>query len=158
MKKILGFLLFSLVAVFSFSFSTSAFAEEVTENVGVSTEIPKSPITSTGEVTLFGVTEPDTDSVVDLTKKALTFAGSANHQRLYTNSHFKGKSKITYTITNNSSSTLSVSIFRSGAWFATDVLTLNPNSTTTGTVSGLDSTKLYYLAFSAPSNFSGSVK
>lgn len=158
MKK-LWIILFSLVAIFSLSFSTSALAAKPVD-VGVSTEPPDvtEDSQSEDEFTTYTIAKPSTSSVVDLTKNTMYFSGVANNSTLYTNSHFKGKSTITYKITNNSSTDLIVKIYKSGAWLSTETLTVNANSTSTGTVSSLSKSELYYMSFSAPSDFSGYVK
>lgn len=124
-----------------------------TVNVGVSENQPKAPIIQRS------MTKPDASDVVNLTKSQMDFAGQARSAILYTNSHFKGKSTISYKIKNlNKDDVLTVKIYEAGAWFATETLNIDPSSTSTGTVSGLDKTKKYYLAFSAPSHFEGHVK
>ncbi len=134
-------------------------SDEIYENVGVSKKEPKSLSSKeTGEIGTYGLSKPSTSNVVDLTIEQMGFQGSAEGSTLYTNSYFKGKSTITYSITNNSSTKLTVKIFTENGWFATETLIVNANSTSTGTVSGLNTSTLYYMSFSAPSNFKGYVK
>jgi len=49
-------------------------------------------------------------------------------------------------------------IFRNDSIFSVKTLAFNGDSITTGTASGLDTSKLYYLIFTAPSSFSGYIK
>ena len=122
-------------------------------NIGVSESQPKAPIIQRS------LTKPDSSDVVNLTKSQMDFAGQALSAILYTNNHFKGKSTVSYKIKNlNPERKLTVKVYEEGAWFATQTLNIDPSSTSTGTISGLDKTKKYYLSFAAPSHFEGYVK
>jgi hypothetical protein len=131
----------------SISSIDSSLDDNPKENVGVSLELIR------------GLSKPSKDKVINLTKSKLSFSGYADHSTLYTNNNFTGKSKITYRVTNYGNKKLTVKLHkRFGGLFATETLIFNPNSTTTGTISGLDKGILYYLKFLSPSDFSGCVK
>ena len=152
-------LVFALTLSLGFGFKALASSEPEpeNENVNVSTEPPVVSIEE-DSISPSTIDKPKESSYVDLTKEQLNFSGSANNSTLYTNKHFKGKTKISYSVKNSSSSDLKVKIFKAGAFFSTDSFTVKAKSTLTGTISGLDKSDLYYLSFSAPSNFSGYVK
>lgn len=147
--------------VLAFSMSVTAFAAEETphELYNVSTVAPTETNVETniGGISIYGLDKPSTSNYVDLNSKPLTFAGNAQGSTLYTNKHFTGKSTVGYSITNYSNSKLTVKFYTSKGWFNSKKITIEANATLTGTISGLDSDKLYYLTFSAPSDFSGSV-
>ncbi|HGE5782754.1 TPA: hypothetical protein ACGGHE_004797 [Bacillus pseudomycoides] len=150
--------------------SASAESTEIQKNnranlefIGISTEPPAGSILSEnkkleGKINPLRLDEPNKSDVVDLNKKQMDFSGKANGIMLYTNNHFTGKSTVAYSITNSSSYDLTVKIYEYDAWSATQTLTVNKNSTSTGNIAGLDSSKLYYMSFSAPSDFAGYVK
>lgn len=96
---------------------------------------------------------------MDLSEEALYFAGEAERSTLYTNSHFKGKESVKYSITNNSTYSLTVKVYKANTLFDTKVTTIKvaANSTAASTISDLDKSGLYYLSFSAPSDFEGKV-
>lgn len=94
---------------------------------------------------------------VNLNDGSLTFAGHAQGSTLYTNKHFTGKSTIDYSTTNDCDTKLTVKFYTSSGWFKSKKITIEANATLTGTIDGLNKDKLYYLTFSAPSDFSGSV-
>ncbi|MBE7114254.1 hypothetical protein FT641_19470 [Bacillus paranthracis] len=124
-----------------------------TVNVGVSENQPKAQNIQRL------MTKPGSSDVVNLTKSQMAFAGQARSAILYTNNHFKGKSTVSYKIKNlNKKDDLTVKVYAEGDRLATETLTINASSTSTGTISGLDKTKKYYLAFAAPSHFEGHVK
>ncbi|WP_455931122.1 hypothetical protein [Priestia aryabhattai] len=162
MKKVFASTVLGLSLTLASAIGANASTNE-NENVGVSTEIPvvstDSESTNTdGGFTVFSIERPSTKNVKDLNDGQLSFSGIASGSTLYTNSHFKGKSTIKYHIKNSSSSKLTVKIISSASLFASKTLTVNPSSTADGTVKDLDKKKLYYISFSAPSNFSGYVK
>lgn len=161
MKKIFAGTVLGLSLTLASTVGASASTIE-NENVGVSTQIPvvNTDSGSTGGVTVFSIAKPSKDSVKNLNDGKLSFAGSAGESTLYTNSHFKGKSKISYSITNSSATKLTVKIIKSGSLIATKTLTIEPKSTLTGTVDKLNKDSLYYMSFKAPSSysFSGYVK
>lgn len=134
------------------SMSATVFAAEIPTNklYNVSTEAPE-------ETSTYGLSKPSTDKCVDLNEEKLTFAGNAQGSTLYTNKHFTGKSSIGYSITNDCNTKLTVKFYTSSGWFKSKKITVEANATLTGTIDGLDADKLYYLTFSAPSDFSGSV-
>lgn len=143
------------------SMSVIAFASESSQHelYNVSTEAPVevSLESNIGGISIQGLGKPSTDSYVNLKSKALTFAGHAEGSTLYTNKHFKGKSKISYSITNDCDSKLTVRFYTSNGWFKSKKITVEANATLAGTIDGLDASKLYYLTFSAPSDFSGKI-
>lgn len=150
LKKLLSV---SLAAIMVLGMSTSVFAAESHNvNQGVSTNPPVEI-----QVGPLGLGKPDKSDVVDLTKGTLSFKGSADVSTLYTNSHFKGKSKISYSIKNDCDKKLTVKIYTASGWFKSKSISVEANATLTGTIDGLDKDTLYYLTFSAPSDFSGSV-
>lgn len=137
--------------------SITAFASESGKNelINVSMEAPLEE--TENDVALYGLVKRGTDKVTDLNSSALTFAGHASGSTLYTNKHFTGKNSIGYSITNDCDEKLTVKFYTSSGWFKSKAITIEANATLTGTIDGLDSDKLYYLTFSAPSDFSGSV-
>lgn len=149
-KKILLLVLAGIITV-SMGMVTFA-AESHNVNQGVSANPPVEI-----QVEPLGLGKPDKSDVVDLTKGTLSFSGSAERSTLYTNSHFKGKSKISYSITNDCDKKLTVKIYTASGWFKSKSISVEANATLTGTIDGLDKDTLYYLTFSAPSDFSGSV-
>lgn len=144
---------------FTLGNSASAFAS-TTVNVGVTTEHPASFEHSIKcEVNPFGLGKPGEKKVENLNDGQMNFAGVASSSVLYTNNNFTGKSTVNYQIKNNSNKKLTIKLYEYGALFlSTKKLTIDPNSTSTGTLYNLCSSKSYYLSFSAPSDFSGYVK
>ncbi len=150
MKKVLSLI---LAGIMTLCIGVSAFgAEPHNYNQGVSTTPPVEI-----QVTPFGLNKPSTKNYVDLTKNELSFGGNAEVSTLYTDKHFKGKSKISYSITNNHDKKLTVKFYTSSGWFKSKSISIEANATLTGTIDGLDKDTLYYLTFSAPSNFKGKV-
>lgn len=143
--------------ILTLSMGASAFAGEVPVNevYNVSTEAPDD--VNHGEISTYGLGRPSTEDCVNLNYDSLSFAGNAQGSTLYTNSHFTGKSTIGYSITNDCDTKLTVKFYTSSGWFRSKKITVEANATLTGTISGLDADKMYYLTFSAPSDFSGSV-
>lgn len=149
MKKVISIM---LVVAMVMGMSITSFAGEVhNESCNVSTEKPREPIA------VFGLGKPSKDSVINLKDEELTFAGEAERSILYTNKHFTGKSTIKYSIKNNCNKKLTVKFYTSSGWFKSKKIEVEANATLSGTISELDSSKLYYLTFSAPSDFSGKV-
>ena len=134
---------------------TAYAAESHNELCNVSTEAPKGM--SFENVSVYGLNRPDSSSYVDLMEKKLTFSGNASGSILYTNKNFKGKSTVNYSITNDHEEKLTVKVYTSGGWKKVKTLEIEGEATLTGTIKGLDKDKLYFLSFSAPSDFSGSV-
>lgn len=132
--------------------SATVFASEMPINKlhNVSTEPPEA-------ISTYGLSKPSTDKYVDLNDETLTFQGNAQASTLYTNKHFTGKAKIGYSITNDCDSKLTVKFYTSDGWFKSKKITIEGNATLTGTMDGFDADELYYLTFSAPSDFNGSV-
>lgn len=141
-----------LAIMLATSMSATVFAAEIPINklYNVSAEAPE-------ETSTYGLSKPDTDKCVNLKDEALTFSGNAQGSTLYTNKNFTGKSSIGYSITNDCDTKLTVKFYTSGGWFKSKKITVEANATLTGTIDELDADKLYYLTFSAPSDFSGSV-
>lgn len=153
MFKIKKVVLMISVVLMTVNMGISAFAYEVhNEMQGVSTRPPVESI-----ITPDGLDKPGTDKYVNLNDGELTFSGSAGRSTLYTNKHFKGKSSIEYSITNDCDKKLTVKFYTSSGWFKSKAITVEANATLTGTIDGLDKDKLYYLTFSAPSDFNGSI-
>lgn len=136
--------------------SFPAFASETPHNdlQNVSTESP----TISDDIVTFGLDKPSSSKVKDLNKGQMTFSGNAKGSTLYTNNNFKGKTSIEYSITNDHTKTLTVKLYTSSGWFKTKKIEVAGNATLTGTIDGLDKDTLYYLTFSAPSDFSGYVQ
>ncbi|MCY8837621.1 hypothetical protein [Bacillus atrophaeus] len=156
MKKLFGILICTMVTIFSLGIGSTVSASS-TKNESGSTEL-SDVSRSNDQFKPFGTSKPDKGSVVNLNTKPLKFSGSSYDQTLYTNSFFKGKSTINYSITNYSKYKLTVKVWEeSDLFIATKTLTINPNSTTDGKIEDLDKSSLYYLGFSGPSDFEGSV-
>lgn len=152
-KKIVATILTVAMAM-CMSFSAFA-AEPNNELYNVSTEAPEA---STEDIVVFGLSKPSTDKVVDLNNESLSFSGQANGSTLYTNKNFTGKSTIGYSITNKCDTDLTVKFYASGiGLISSKKIVVAANATLTGTIDGLDADELYYLTFSAPSDFKGSV-
>lgn len=137
-------------------FPLTAFASAT--NVGVSTT---PPIVHDGSII-----KPDSTSTPS--KKSLyangsdyTVDGSASRSSLYTNKCFKGVTEITYSITNNSSKSLKVSLCSytklGNVNYGVKKVTIPANGTTSASFSNLSTSKYYFLQFAAPSDFSGTV-
>lgn len=155
------FMVLAMVLVLAMSFNVVAFASDtyINEMSNVSLSAPNycEDEIMFGGISTQGLSRPSTSNCVNLNNSALTFAGHAQGSTLYTNSHFTGKSTIGYSITNDCNSRLVVKFYTSNGWFKSKSITVEANATLTGTIDGLDADKLYYLSFSAPSDFSGSV-
>lgn len=94
----------------------------------------------------------------------MTFSGHANSSTLYTNNLFywSGVHGIYVNVTNNSSSTLTVTWKQKNStlWFdgTVDSMTVSPGeSKSMYQCEDLDIGAYYYITFSAPSDFTGSV-
>lgn len=146
-----------MAIMLAISMSCTAFATEVRTNAlhNVATEHPDEVVD--GEICTYGLGKPSTAECVNLKNESLTFGGNAQRSTLYTNKHFKGKSSIGYSIRNDCDTKLTVKFYTSSGWFKSKQITIEANATLTGTIDGLDADKMYYLSFSAPSDFSGSV-
>lgn len=143
----------ALVGIMTLSIGTTSFASPSHhENIGVSLN---PPIES--NITPFGLGKPNKKNVVNLNDSELTFSGKANVSTLYSNSYFKGKSTISYSITNDSDSRLTVKFYTSNGWFKSKDIIVEANATLEGTVDGFKKDTLYYLTFSAPSDCSGKI-
>lgn len=153
-KKVLAMLMVMLCMV---SMSVNVFASEtyVNNNYNISTESSEKELGA--EISMYGFSKPSKKKYVNLNDEALTFSGHADGSTLYSNKYFTGKSSIGYSITNDSDSKLTVKFYTSSGWVKSKKITVEGNATLTGTISGLDDSKLYYLTFSAPSDFNGSI-
>lgn len=110
-------------------------------------------------ISTYATYQPSKDDVHDLNDGKMTFYGEANISDLYTDTHFTGKSNITYRIENNHlSEDLVAKIYQYGNPIAKATINVKANTNQTGSISDLDSSKLYYIRFIAPSNFSGYVQ
>lgn len=165
MKKLFKIGILTVISIFSLAIGVSAsetveeakinLIESTPNNIGVSTEAPVG--LALEEISLYDLGKPSTNNVVDLTKGRMDFAGVASVSKLYTNSFFTGKSTVNYRITNYIDHKLTVKVYTQYGIFATETITVSPKSTLTGTISGLNSSTLYYMTFNAPSDFSGYV-
>lgn len=164
MKKTkLGFVAILVLSILSVS--SVAFADEntviekiegnesiVNENFGV-TEIPND-----GEVGIFGVNKPSTSHNIS-SNGAMYFSGNAVISKLYTNKFFTGKaSPRIYVKNNHATKELKVKLYEDSSWSAIKTWTVRPGHSLSAFPNGLSASKFYYLTFSAPSNFSGSVQ
>ena len=155
LRKSIG--VFVAAILLAVSMNSTVFAVENDKVLyNVSVEMPEEE--KDEGISIYGLSKPSTSSCVNLNKESLEFAGYAERSTLYTNKHFTGKSSIRYSITNDSDETLTVKFYTSDGWFKTKKIVVAGNATLTGTISGLDSDELYYLTFSAPSDFYGYVK
>ncbi len=86
------------------------------------------------------------------------FGGKANNQPLYTNYDFTGKNSYTvYAYNDSSKGNLKLAAYENKFWGSKlAVVTIPPRSSKTFTVN-LDKSKSFYLYFSPPSNFHGTV-
>lgn len=114
-------------------------------NYGVGTEDP-----GVNQRSTFVPTE-----IWDISKSGTyNFAGEANGQTLYTNYKFKGKTSYKITINNNhESKTLTVKCRG-----VSGTAKVKPGSTGTISISGIKDNKTFYVSFSAPSYFDGTVE
>lgn len=151
-KRVLALLLIGLMLVGNMN---TVMAAEQSKLYNVSTV---RPVVNWG-ISTYDLGKPSTSAYVDLSEEALYFAGEAERSTLYTNSHFKGKESVKYSITNDSTYSLTVKVYKANTLFDTKVATIKvaANSTAAGTISDLDKSGLYYLSFSAPSDFEGKV-
>lgn len=129
--------------------------EEHVGNLNTST-IPPAEDT---EITPRGTGEPQTSAVINLRTQDMTFAGKADRSKLYTNNNFTGASSIRITVTNSHDEVLTYYVYKNGTIDTrVKTITVQPGYTVATSLSGLNSSSLYYLMFRAPSHFSGSVK
>lgn len=151
-KKFTAFL-FALFMVLGMYGTVSA--SEVTDNELYNVS-ETSPVQIENDIAVIDATIPDTDYIVNLNESSYSFYGTATSSTLYTNCLFTGKSTVHYTITNKCDTDLTVKLFFRGR-IRKAKITVPANTTITGTFTGLNSSKYYYLSFSAPSHFSGSI-
>ncbi|MCI5699808.1 MAG: hypothetical protein MR308_05380 [Lachnospiraceae bacterium] len=121
----------------------------------VSTEIPRELNT-----TVYGLVPPE-PPYLDLNKQTLTFAGEAQGSTLYTNNGFYGKTRVTLSVNNWHSTQLTIKLYKYSALIPDSLIKtiyLPANAGQATTIANLDSSANYYLAFYAPSDFSGSVQ
>lgn len=86
-------------------------------------------------------------------KGAYNFSGSAQGSTLYTNYKFRGKTSYNISVQNSSNKTLKV-INHGGK----GSINVKPNESASFTVTTKDNTHTFYLSFSGPSNFNGTIK
>lgn len=171
MKKLFKIGILTVISMFSLAIGVSAsetveeakinLIESTPNNIGVSTEAPIGSAlaeNSTDEISPYGLGKPSTDNVVDLNDGKMKFSGEAKRSKLFTNNYFTGKSKVSYSITNYNDNELTVKVYTQYGIFATETIKVPANTTSTGTISDLNSSKLYYMTFQAPSDFSGYVE
>lgn len=157
MLKKIGSMFLAAIMIFCLS-SVSVWAGDRSNSQDAWSNVGANPPSDPQEVMVivpFGLEAPT--NFVNLNDGSLTFAGEADYSTLYTNKGFTGKSTVTYSITNYLDRDLTVKVRKTDNWFTVETLKVNKNSTSTGTITGLDSSGKYYLSFSAPSDFSGSV-
>ena len=145
-----------LCLTFLMCFPLTAFAATV--NVGVSTQ---PPIINDDVIFKPDDTSTPSKSALYTIGDKHSVTGSATHSALYTNKCFKGVTSISYKITNNRSGDLKVrlcSYTNSGnVNYGIKTITIPSKGTTSGSFSELSSTKYYFIEFSAPSNFNGTI-
>ncbi len=153
MKKIVSLMLACVMLVCT---GISAFAAEPSIQF---VDLSPVPPTADGGISVYGFSPPSEDNYVDLRKEVMEFSGDADATVLYTNKCFTGKTKIGYTITNNSSSRLTVKLYDKANWLGAsfDKIVVEGNATLTGTYDGLKADHFYYLSFSTPNHCKGSV-
>lgn len=111
------------------------------------------------DISTYATYQPSKNDVHDLNNSKMTFYGEANISDLYTDTHFTGKSSITYRIENNNlSEKLVAKIYEYGNPISKATINVKANTNQSGSISNLDSSKLYYIRFISPSNFSGYVQ
>ncbi len=118
----------------------------VAGNYGVGFEIPGT-----------GVATRDTSKpteVWDISNKSYDFGGSAGNSTLYTNYKFKGKTSYRITVTNDHNKTLTVKCV--GAKGGNKKV--KGGQSATFTVTTTETKDTFYISFSAPSDFYGTVK
>lgn len=126
-----------------------------TKNVNVS----NTPPGSSGDITIQGTGVPS-DFVNLIDYGTMDFEGSASGSNLYLNKGFTGVTRIMVSVQNKHSSTLTVKL-RMKTFLGYDVVdtqTIDPGHTLVYSVDNLGSSKNYYLAFAAPSDFKGYVR
>lgn len=137
-------------------FPLTAFA--ATANVGVSKLPPI--INNDGIIKPDSTSTPSKDSLYDIGDD-YTVSGSTSHSDLYTNKCFKGVTSISYSITNNRSGDLKVGLCRYTKWgnvrYGIKKITIPSKGTTSSSFSQLSSSEYYFIEFSGPSDFSGTV-
>ena len=137
-----------LVFVMVMCMKNTAFAGETFDGfVNLSTDCPVQ-----GGVSFYGTDRPSASDYVNLNNEALEFSGEANTVILYSNKCFTGKSAISYEITNDSSSRLTVKFYDTENWFglSCDEIIVEANSTIKGTRNGFEKDHYYYMSFSKP--------
>ncbi len=157
MKKLFKIGILTMIAMFSLAIVASASEAVTNVNVGVSEDAPVGSALSenlTGEITPFGLNPPT--SVHNLNSGMMEFSGAANRSPLYSDTYFTGSKNVHYNIWNYHDKDLTVKVMKKNGVFAVATLTIRGN---TGQLSmlNLDASAEYYLVFSDPSNFYGSV-
>lgn len=92
--------------------------------------------------------------VWNISNNPYDFGGEAGNSTLYTNYKFKGKTSYRITVTNDHNKTLTVKCV--GAKGGNKKV--KGGQSATFTVTTTDTTKTFYISFSAPSDFYGTVK
>lgn len=129
-------------------------------NIGVSYEIPYVPnefIDS--EMRPYGTVMPDIYSIYENNVEHSIY-GTAAHSTLYTDSCFYGVNKISKKITNNIADTLTVKL-RFQRFIGTSLAyteSIPGYAYRSSWWLDLEPEKYYYIEFSAPSNFSGTIE
>ncbi len=147
-------LVFSMMAG-TMVLSSNVFAADLTVIKEVPTQVES---IHSSDIELYATYKPSEKDIHNLNNGKMTFYGTANSVDLYTNNHFTGKSSVSYEIANKSDKKLVAKVYKKGSLFAEKTITVSPNATQYGTISGLSSSELYYIRFIAPCNFSGHVK
>lgn len=151
-KKIISLM---LVCVLAICMKNTSFAEEAFSDL-----VNLSPVCPVQDgISVYGTDRPDPNDCVNLNNEALEFSGKANSVVLYTNKCFTGKSTISFEITNNSNSRLTVKFYDTdNDWgWSFDSIVIEANSTSTGTRGGFKADHIYYMSFSYPCDGEGKV-
>lgn len=128
-------------------------AIEITENLGVS---ESSPDGENNMITPFGLELPTRTHNV-ITDGTMSFQGNTN-STLFTNSYFTGGTQYYIKIVNNhATADLVVHFSKKGSWFSSDNITVPAGSTSWWFPKADSTSTLYYLQFTAPNNFSGTI-
>ncbi|TGN30378.1 hypothetical protein [Lysinibacillus sp. S2017] len=133
---------------------------ETQENVGVSEVVPG--VGNPNVIVPYGVSKPT--SIWNLSSQGTySFGGSSGGADLYTDYLLTGKSSVTIKVRNNDHQySLKFVLKRKDLIFDTTVggpwqVSVGPGTDGSVTVSGLDKSANYYIQFTGPNNFNGSI-
>lgn len=152
MKKLQSLLCIILCGIITLSGGLVSYAGE---NIGVS-ENP--PYLNESSIQPYSTREPKEEWNL-ATKGRYNFSGYATVENLYTNYYFTGVSKVRIHVENKGSGTMTIKLLKK-AFINSEIHStdLSKSSSTTYTVSSLDSSKKYMILFQATGNFSGYIE